>query len=355
MSKETKTQATEKKDSFVISTLNEGLRILADFKGWDLIFQVLMYGFVIWAVYNLKIVFDFHTDPFYSNISKYSILEFKTSLIAVAAFFVYKAACKRIFFSAVWKRIKLDRFPTEQEKIAKTEQVCLWLSNIIYYSASTATCYFLFKDEHFFPGLLGGKGTPQGMFKDAPNRVDVPYGVLFYMIQFGSHLHTLIDYCIHKWNAPKFWEMFLHHTLAVFLLFFSFLTNNLRIGILVLFVHDPCDIFLCINRLTSDLKHPYKPVQYFTYIVFIITWCFMRLFAFPVCIIGSGFEFLNTPNGEILYSPNLFLALMLSALVILHVYWFLLILRVMVNMVAGKRDYNVYDKSTHKKKADKTD
>jgi len=349
MSKETRTEPAKKKDSLFVTILSEALRAFAEFKGWDLIFQVLMYGFVIWAVYNLKIVYDFHTSPVYAGFEKYSILEFKISFVVAFIFWIYKTACKKIFFPILWDRIKLENYPTEKEKVAKVEYVCSWIGNIIYYTASTASCYYLFKDEHFFPGLLGGKGTPQGMLKDAPHRVDVPYGVLFYMVQFGSHLYTLIDYCVHKWNAPKFWEMFLHHVLAVFLLIFSFLTNNLRIGIMVLFVHDPCDVFLCINRLNSDLKHPNKPFQYISYILFVFAWIFFRLFAFPVCIIGAGFEFLNTPNGGILYSPNLFLALMLSALVILHVYWFVLILRVMVGLFTGKKHYNVHDNPDKKK------
>ena len=88
MSQKTKTEVTQKKPSFFVSAFDGVLKIAAEFQGWDLIFQGLMYGFFIWAVYNLKIVYDFHTDPFYSNISKYSILEFKTSFICVGVFFV---------------------------------------------------------------------------------------------------------------------------------------------------------------------------------------------------------------------------------------------------------------------------
>jgi len=88
MSKETRTEPAKKKDSLFVTILSEALRAFAEFKGWDLIFQVLMYGFVIWAVYNLKIVYDFHTSPVYAGFEKYSILEFKISFVVAFIFWV---------------------------------------------------------------------------------------------------------------------------------------------------------------------------------------------------------------------------------------------------------------------------
>jgi len=241
------------------------------------------------------------------------------------------------------KRIDPSKFPTEEERNARAKHSCVWVSNIIYYTCSTLTAFFLFKDQDFFPKELGGKADSIMMYVGFPERKDYPYAVLFYMIQFGCHLHTLIDYCVNKWRAPKFWEMFLHHCLAVFLIFFSYLTNNLRCGILVLFVHDPCDVFLCLNRVIGDMKNPSQLVKYGNYVMFVVAWVFFRLYAFPKCIVGSAYSaFMKFDLGD-LTSPMLFLILMLSSLVILHSYWFLLILRILVTMLTGKKNYNLYD------------
>jgi len=70
--------------SFLASILKE----IAEFKGWELIFQGLMYAFFVWAVYNLKIVYDFHTSPEWSHMQKHSIYDFKLSLVMVAVFLV---------------------------------------------------------------------------------------------------------------------------------------------------------------------------------------------------------------------------------------------------------------------------
>jgi len=45
-----------------------------------------------------------------------------------------------------------------------------------------------------------------------------------------------------------------------------------------------------------------------------------------------------------LNAPILFMTLMASALVVLHSYWFVFILRIVVTMLRGKKNYNLYDK-----------
>jgi len=328
------------------------LREIAEFKGWELIFQVLMYGFFGWTVYNFKNIYELHTSPEFAHIPKYSITDFKLSLIMVVVFLIYRHISQKVFYGLVKDRIKLDKYPTEEEKDARIKTCAAWIGNMIYYTFSTVACWVLFKDQDFFPKILGGPSTSSSdIFKGMPAVQDIPFSVEFYMIQFGSHLHTFIDYCVYKRKSPKFWEMFLHHSLAVFLIFFSYMTGGLKVGILVLFVHDPCDVFVYSNRLLSDLKNPWKPFQIGNYVTLVIIWIFFRLFVFPKVIVGACFDYILR-GGEIgvLYSPHLSLTLMLASLVILHAYWLVFILRVFANMLKGKTHYNVYDSTAIKKK-----
>jgi hypothetical protein len=338
-----------------MSFLSSVLKEIAEFKGWELIFQGLMYSFLIWALYNLKIIYEFHTSDEWAHITKYSIFDFKLAFVFVAVFLGYKTACHRIFFNIIKNRLDPAKFPTEEDKNARSKTSCNWVGNIIYYSFSTITCFLLFKDMDFFPKDLGGKAEPIKMYEGVPNSREYDYAVLFYMVQFGRHLHTLIDYCVYKWNTPKFWEMFLHHCTAVFLIFFSYLTNNLRVGILVLFVHDPSDIFLCSARLIESLKNHPSSLKYANYILFVASWVFFRLYAFPKCIVGSAIGAYQIYDVGRLTSPMLFMLVMLSALVVLHFYWFIIILRILVTMLRGKKNYNLYDTAAKKQDGITTD
>jgi len=71
-----------------MTILHAILREIAEFKGWELIFQGLMYGFFAWTIYNFKNIYELHTAPEYAHIPKYSIYDFKLSLIMVLVFFV---------------------------------------------------------------------------------------------------------------------------------------------------------------------------------------------------------------------------------------------------------------------------
>lgn len=348
-----KQQESPEKFSGSSSILQVIIREIADFKGWELIFQVLLYGFIAWAVYNISVIYELHTSPAYAHIPQYSIYDFKLALLMVIVFLLYKYAAQYVLYHLIKDKIKLDKYPKEEDKVNRIKQCSVWIANLIYYTGSSLAAYFLFKDQPFFPKALGGQGGATEMFKGMPYVQNIPYGIEFYMVQFACHLYTLIDYCVYKRKAVQFWEMFLHHSMAVFLIFFSYMTGGIRVGIMVLYVHDPCDVLVYGNRIFSELKNPWKPAQYFSYICLIVGWVYFRLFAFPKAIVGAAFDYVLSGDLGILYSPHLFMTLMLASLVILHIYWFICILKVLVNMVTGKKHYNDYDVSN--KQAKKSD
>ncbi len=323
------------------------LKDIVEFKGWELLFKVLLYGFVVWGLYNLTIIYRFHNDEQFAHLPKFSVYDFKYSLVFAFCFFLYKNACELIFFNMIKNNLNPEKFPTEEEKNERAKKACKWVMSIIYYSVSTISAYVLFKDEYFFPPMLLGSGQCSALFKYTPYAPNIPNGTWFYMVQFGCHLHTLIDHVVFKWKDPKFWEMFLHHGMAVFLIFFSYMTNEVAVGILVLFTHDPGDIFLDLVRFYNDFKKRNEYLVGIFYSAFMFVWVYFRLYSFPCCIVKEAFHKLDSkPAAEwgYLYSPYMYLFMMLSALVLLHVYWFFFIVRIAINIVTKKKEYNIYDR-----------
>lgn len=86
ISKTKKVEAEE--GNSLVSLLSSILKEIAEFKGWELIFQGLMFTFIIWAIYNLQIVYEFHTSAEFADIPKFSIYDFKLALVFVAVFLV---------------------------------------------------------------------------------------------------------------------------------------------------------------------------------------------------------------------------------------------------------------------------
>jgi len=340
----------EKKEQTVISFIQSVLKEIAEFKGWEPIFQILFYGFIGWGVYNFYLIYEFHTSSEWSHITKYSVYDFKIGLLYGAVFLFYKHACLFLFYNAIKRNLDPEKHATEEERAKRAHTCTIWLGNIIYYTFSTGLAFYLFKDEYFFPRLLGGNGECIDILQKLPSNPDVPNAVLFYMMQFGWHIYTTIDYMVYKWKDPKFWEMFLHHFVAVFLIVFSYLTNQLVYGLLIFYTHDPCDIFLCFTRFYSDMKKRLVFIKVISYLGFIATWVYCRLFAFPKCIVGSSLVGLSRHDWGRLYSIYLYQVVMMMALVVLHFYWFVFIMRIFVLLIMGKSNYNLYDNSKKKNK-----
>lgn len=350
---QTETQSKELTDkkSKSFFDLNSILRDIAEFKGWELIFRCLLSVFIGWGIYALYIAYLFHHDPSFADVPKNSIYDFKYSIFPTLFFFGYKRACLALFFDYIKRNLDPKKFPTEEEKVLRTTKSCVWLSCIIYYTFTSILSYVLFRDSFFFPNLIGGSGTCSDIYKYTPYAVYVPYAKMFYQMQFGWHFHTLIDHVVYKWKDPKFWEMFLHHIVAVFLIFFSYLTNQVPVGILVLTTHDPCDIGLYGSRFYNDRKNKKDIILTFIYGSFTLAWMYLRLFVFPKCVVGQALYAFFTQyihNPDLMYSIYLYMVTMMSSLVILHLYWFTIIIRIVIQMVVGKKEFNVYDNNAKK-------
>jgi ceramide synthetase len=324
---------------------NAGKALFGVIISWEYFFKTIIFAFIIWSIYNLTLLYKVHTDPYFTDrIRLYPITDFGWSLLSCALFALYRYALDRFGSPLLKLRVNPERFPKEEDREEKGRKFAKWIGSIIYYSFSTFLCFFLFRKEFFFPTILGGEGECSLIFHGYPNFPEVPYVTFFYMMQFGVHLYTLLDHIFVRYKEPKFWELFLHHGMAVFLIFFSYLTNCAFVGIMVLFVHDPGDIMLDLNRVLNDWSPRYKKVIDITYVTFVLTWMYLRLTAFPACLIRYTFNFcVYEKIDPELRSLICYLCMMLMALVGLHLYWFGFIVQILRRQLRGKGEVNIYD------------
>lgn len=78
----------------------------------------------------------------------------------------------------------------------------------------------------------------------------------------------------------------------------------------------------------------------------VINWSYMRVVVFPFCAIRSVYE--NIPSHSDPWSsiriPQMFLILLLSILVCMHVFWLFFLVKTGVDMALGKGISNAHDK-----------
>lgn len=124
--------------------------------------------------------------------------------------------------------------------------------------------------------------------------------------------------------------MFIHHLVTILLLTFSWACNFVRIGTLVLVIHDFADIPLegakiCRYIKASDL------VSNSVFGVFTLSWIFSRLGLLPTRVIAYT-SFYGLQAIEMFPAYYIFNALLIC-LQVLHVIWTILILRIAYNAI----------------------
>jgi TLC domain len=148
---------------------------------------------------------------------------------------------------------------------------------------------------------------------------------LCYVAQLAWYAHLVFAHVVLDERKGDFWIMVGHHLATIGLLLSSYWAGFYRVGIIVLFCHDPCDPFLEAGKMFNYLHWFWSGVVSFTGLV--LSWIVLRLIIYPLTPLYSvGFE-LRLRLGDDAPYLGLFIIL-LSFLQVLHIYWFALICRV---------------------------
>jgi len=157
------------------------------------------------------------------------------------------------------------------------------------------------------------------------------------MLELSLYWSLLFSLCTDI-KRKDFWEMVVHHVVTLCLLSFSWTCNFVRVGTLILLVHDVADIFLEATKVTKYLNK--QKLCDALFIIFTAFWFLTRIYIFPFVIIHNTiFEPPNiVPPFPGYYIFNVFLGL----LEILHLIWTYMILKILVNTLrAGKMEGDI--------------
>jgi len=172
-----------------------------------------------------------------------------------------------------------------------------------------------------------------------------------YVVQLAIWVYTAFSCRFVELRRKDYIEMMVHHIVTILLVAGSWSYNYMRIGLLVLYVHDVSDIFIDLMKMYNYV-HMYGASGFFMveigYITTLVTWVYWRLYQLPFKIIyctsivvhaqlsGSatpGKPWLDFPwhlPGYVKFN------ILLLALLALHIYWYLLLLRIGLAIVMGK-------------------
>jgi len=168
-----------------------------------------------------------------------------------------------------------------------------------------------------------------------PCNLTVTKGVLFFFaLETGFYIQAIHFLLFHEVRRKDWAESMTHHVATVVLLVYAYYVNFARVGTMVLLVHDVSDIFLESAKLARYARR--QSLAMFFFFIFLLVWVATRNVYFPAVIIRStmteSLQYADVHGIAVEPHYTIFNGLLLLLLV-LHIYWTYLIIRVLVRQL----------------------
>ena len=197
-------------------------------------------------------------------------------------------------------------------------KLCFFLTISVY-------GYNVLSDKPWVPWVLGGSGSVKNIFPAGFLYTELHEDVAYYYL-WGLSYHVMsLVYHLFMSKKADFLEMFLHHIVTIFLIGFSYMSNYVRIGSLVFYLHDFTDIFSYLIKSSVDTSN--TALNIVNYILLLTAWGIGRLFIFPVFLIYETIMIRENYADPEMTHGYYFFNTCLLILQFLHIYWYFLFLR----------------------------
>lgn len=301
----------------------------------DIIFKLLVGIILVWTIPQFR---SFSQAADVDTMNK--VYELLPSIgVFVILVFLYtcidrllKPIANRLLPQEKWSRtlreLKINRFVTNILK-------ALYFFGVSFYG------YSVLIERDWFANELGGTGDAMALWKDFPNQQNDFQLTMYFCLSLGYHFFVMYLLIVDV-RYPDFWEDVLRAALGNLLISFSFLSNYVRIGCIIMLLHDACDSLICICKVLVDTDYTYTTVGLFC--ILMCTWAYLRLYCFSKLVLYGVVNELHVwiPHQK-LHGWSWFVFCLL-VLLLLNIYWFLLMLRMLWHFLRSGKTADMHSR-----------
>nr|XP_043624123.1 ceramide synthase 1 LOH3-like [Erigeron canadensis] len=247
--------------------------------------------------------------------------------------YVFEGIGSRLIFGKELE--KLDVETEERKKKIRKFKESAW--KCVYYLSAEVLALAVTHDEPWFTNTINfwiGPGSQRWPDQKAKLKLKV-----LYMYAGGFYTYAIFALIFWETRRSDFGVSMGHHVTTLILITVSYISRFVRVGSMVLALHDANDVFLEVGKMSK--YSGYEGLASFSFILFVLSWIILRLIYFPFWILRStSFElvpFLDIENNKILGPIYYYLFnTLLFCLLALHIYWWVLIYRMLVKQIQDR-------------------
>ncbi|GAA0153619.1 transferase [Lithospermum erythrorhizon] len=247
--------------------------------------------------------------------------------------FVFEKLARRLIFGKKHHMVDLKNDVTAK-KILKFKESA-W-KFIYFLSAEILVILVTYNEPWFKKTKCFWTGPGNQLWPDQKYKLKLK-GV--YMYAGGFYSYSIFALIFWETRRSDFGVSMSHHVATVILIVLSYIFRFGRVGSVVLALHDASDVFLEVGKMSKYTGA--ESLASFSFIIFVLSWVILRLIYYPFWILWStSYEVLqmldkekHKVDGSIYY--YIFNSL-LYCLLVLHIYWWVLMYRMLVKQIQAK-------------------
>ena len=233
-----------------------------------------------------------------------------------------------------------DKDDNAKRKVQRMHE-SFYLGSIKYFMWGFSV-YFVYDKRYIYNTLLHYEGLNDLKgninIQDLNNITTIDIK-LVYLFQFGFYLHVTL-FCLLGINlkTKDYAAIIAHHMFSMILIAFSYVNFLLRIGIIVLLLHEPADMLLQTAKFIKylKLKSICGTIMWHIFSIgCVIIWFITRVFIFPIYCILPAHNLSSQYIDDAILPYFIGLKYFLMALYVLHIYWSVGILKSVYKAIKG--------------------
>ncbi|XP_062111258.1 ceramide synthase 1 LOH3-like [Humulus lupulus] len=257
-------------------------------------------------------------------------------------FFSVRFLLDRFVFERLGRRLIFGRWcnvgPLENEdtrkRIRKFKESA-W--KCIYYLSAEVLALYVTYDEPWFTNTRNfWVGPGNQVWPDQKIKLKLKG---LYLYTAGFYTYSIFALIFWETRRSDFGVSMSHHVATFILIVLSYIFRFARVGSVVLAIHDASDVFLEVGKMSKYSGA--EVVASSAFILFVLSWIILRLIYYPFWILWStSYEVLLTLDKEKhpVEGPIYYYVFntLLYCLLVLHIYWWVLIYRMLVKQIQAR-------------------